>query len=83
MEQRSHDDLLDVEDVLGKRIISTRYARNVTIREENAAAALEAMSRFAVDPRWLVYLPPTMSSSDTSQRPDLLEHPTEAFTYYR
>ena len=33
----------------------------VTIREENAAAALEVMSRFAVDPRWLVYLPPTMS----------------------
>ena len=83
VEGRPHDDLLDVEDVMGKRIISTRYARNVTIREENAAAALEVMSRFAVDPRWLVYLPPTMSPSETSQRPDLLEHPAEAFAYYR
>ncbi|MGB3681669.1 MAG: AAA family ATPase, partial [Rubrobacteraceae bacterium] len=69
VEKRPHDDLLDVEDVTGKRIISTRYSRNVTIREENAAAALEVMSRFAVDPRWLVYLPPTMSPSETSQRP--------------
>ncbi len=33
----------------------------VTIREENALAALEVMSRFAIDPRWLVYLPPTMA----------------------
>ena len=31
-------------------------------------AALEVMSRFAVDPRWLIYLPPTMSPSETSKR---------------
>ena len=43
---------------LGKRIVETRLARTVTMREENAAAALEVMSRFAIDPRWLVYLPP-------------------------
>jgi hypothetical protein len=35
----------------------------VTIREENAMAALEVMSHFAVDPKWLIYLPPTMSPS--------------------
>ena len=55
----------------------------VTVREENAAAALEVMSRFAIDPRWLVYLPPTMAPTATSQRPDLLEHPEEAFAEYR
>ncbi len=76
-------DLLDIKDVLGKRIISTRLLGNVTIREENAAAALEAMSRFAVDPRWLIYLPPTMSPTETSAVADLLEHPAEAFAYYR
>ncbi len=38
----------------------------VTIREENATAALEVMSRFAVDPQWLIYLPPTMSPSETT-----------------
>ena len=49
--QQVSDDLLDAGDVLGKRIIPTRLRGMVTIREENAAAALEVMSRFAVDPR--------------------------------
>jgi protein phosphatase len=81
--QQAHDDLLDLEDVLGKRILSTRLHHNVTIREENAIPALEVMSRFAADPKWLIYLPPTMSPSETSEAPGLLEHPAEAFTYYR
>jgi protein phosphatase len=81
--QQQHDDVLDLADVLGKRLVETRLATRVTIREENAAAALEAMSRFAVDPRWLVYLPPTMSPTETSAEEGLLEHPGEAFAYYR
>lgn len=81
--QHEHDDMLDLADVTGKRIIDTRIQRNIIIREENATAALEAMSRFAADPKWLIYLPPTMSPTETSQRPDLLEHPAEAFSYYR
>ena len=75
--------LLDIDDVMGKRIVSTRLRGNVTVREENAAAALEVMSRFALDPRWLVYLPPTISPCETSKLPGLLEHPAEAFAYYR
>jgi protein phosphatase len=81
--QQKYDDVLDIEDVIGKRIISTRLHRTVTIREENSIAALEVMSRFASNPKWLIYLPPTMSPSETSQAPDLLEHPAEAFSYYR
>lgn len=81
--QQRHDDVLDLEDVFGKRIVSTRLAGNLTIREENAAAALEVMSRFAVDPKWLIYLPPAMSPSETSKQEGLLEHPAEAFAYYR
>ena len=61
----------------------TSLKQSVTIREENAMAALEVMSRFAANPKWLVYLPPTMSPSDTSSRDGLLEHPDEAFAYYR
>jgi protein phosphatase len=80
--QHVHDDLLDVDDVRGKRIIATRLRGHVTIRAEQSTAALEAMSRFAADPRWLIYLPPTMSPSETSQRDGLLEHPDEAFAYY-
>ncbi|CAI8045107.1 Bis(5'-nucleosyl)-tetraphosphatase PrpE [asymmetrical] [Geodia barretti] len=75
--------LLDIDDVLGKRIVATRLRGNVTVREENAAAALEVMSRFALDPRWLVYLPPTISPCDSSRLPDMLEHPAEVFTYFR
>ena len=81
--QQKHDDILDIEDVSGKRIVSTRLYRNVTVREENSIAALEVMSRFATDPKWLIYLPPTMSPSETSRKPDMLEHPAEAFAYYR
>ncbi len=81
--QQLHDDILDAEDVIGKRIISTRLGRNVTIREENATAALEVMSRFAANPKWLIYLPPTMSPSETTSESGLLEHPAEAFSYYR
>ncbi len=81
--QQSLDDVLDLEDVSGKRVISTRLYRDVTVREENAAAALEAMSRFACNPKWLIYLPPTMSPPETTTRPGLLEHPSEAFAYFR
>jgi protein phosphatase len=81
--QQQHDDLLDLSDVAGKRIIETRLHHGVTIREENATAALEVMSRWAANPKWLIYLPPTMSPCETSQQPGLLEHPAEAFSYYR
>ena len=77
------EDLLDIGDVLGKRVIETRLRGNITVREEQANAALEVISRFATDPRWLVYLPPTMSPSETSSSPGLLEHPDEAFAYFR
>ncbi len=81
--QQVHDDLLDAADVLGKRIIATRLHHRVTIREDNATAALEVMSRFAANPKWLIYLPPTMSPTETTSQPDLLEHPAEAFAYFR
>jgi protein phosphatase len=74
--------LLDIEDVAGKRVIETRLARTVSVREENAAAAIEVMSRFAIDPRWLVCLPPTMAPCATSREPGLLEHPDQAFEEY-
>jgi protein phosphatase len=81
--QQAQDDALDLEDVSGKRIIATRLRGNITVREENATAALEIMSRFAIDPKWLIYLPPTMSPCETSQADGLLEYPAEAFAYYR
>jgi protein phosphatase len=81
--QQQHDDLLDLDDVFGKRIVTTRLHHNVTIREENGLAALEVMSRFAANPKWLIYLPPTMAPTGTSERANLLEYPAEAFSYFR
>lgn len=81
--QQEQDDVLDLEDVFGKRIVTTRLHRTVTIREENATAALEVMSRFAANPKWLIYLPPTMSPCETAPSGELLEHPAQAFAYYR
>jgi protein phosphatase len=81
--QQEHDDLLDIADVTGKRIISTRLRNNVTVKEENSIAALEVMSRFAINPKWLIYLPPTMSPSETSELEGYLEHPIEALKYFR
>jgi protein phosphatase len=74
---------LDLDDVMGKRIVTTRLNQTVTIREENAIAALEVMSRFAADPRWLIYLPPTMAPTATTTKEGLLEHPAEAFGAFR
>ncbi len=76
-------DVLDIDDIIGKHIISTSLHGRVTIREENGRAALEVMSRFAANPKWLIYLPPTMSPSETTQEQGLLEHPAEAFSYYK
>ena len=73
---------LNLADVLGKQVIETRHYHHVTIREDNAAAALEVMSRYAVDPRWLIHLPPTMSPAETSAQDGWLERPEEAFAYY-
>jgi protein phosphatase len=82
LQQRS-DDVLWLDDIAGKRRIVTRYGAPTLIPAENAAAALEIMSRFCVDPRWLIYIPPTMSPCETSKRGGVLEHPDDAFEYYR
>ncbi|MEU3462808.1 polynucleotide kinase-phosphatase [Streptomyces sp. NPDC006733] len=74
---------LDLGDVAGRRVVETSQHGRVAVREENAAAALEVMSRFAVDPRLLAYLPPTMSPCATSQEEGYLEYPREAFAAYR
>ena len=89
---------LDLADVSGKRIVETRRMARLAVREENAAAALEVMSRFAIDPRLLMYLPPTMAptpsagqlgggngglGSGEAAELQYLEHPVEAFAQYR
>jgi protein phosphatase len=81
--QLTDDDMLNIDDVLNRKYLSPRLRRNIKINEENAMAALEIISRFAADPHWLIYLPPTMSPCETSNLEDYLEYPAEAFSYYK
>lgn len=81
--QHQLDDVLYWSEVAGKQFHHTQIRKTLSIQASQAAAALEVVSRFAVDPRWLIYLPPTMSPTETASHPDYLEHPHEALEYYR
>ena len=74
----ANDDVLNIDDVLGPKYLFTRLRRSIKINADNSAAALEVISRFAADPHWLIYLPPTMSPCETSKLPDYLEYPTRS-----
>ncbi|WP_125612600.1 polynucleotide kinase-phosphatase [Specibacter cremeus] len=76
------EDELRLDDVVGRRVVDSPLHGRVSVREENAAGALEVMSRFALAPKWLGYLPPTMAPVGTSPLDGFLEHPAEAFGAY-
>ena len=80
--QQDDDRLLYFDDFGRKSRIETRFKSTILIPEENALAALETMSRFAVDPRWVIYLPPTMAPAPTAPEGPYLEHPLQALDYY-
>lgn len=77
------DNELRWNDVLGRRTVQTRLHGNISVREEFAAGGFETLSRFALPPRLLPYLPPTMAPAPTSTEPGYLEHPSSAFSAYR
>ena len=79
---RRGEDELRLDDVVGRRSVETGVMGRVTVTAENAAGALEVMSRFALHPRLVPYLPPTMSPVATSRRDGYLEHPEEAFSQF-
>ncbi|RYX86851.1 polynucleotide kinase-phosphatase [bacterium] len=78
------DEVLDFADVSGKRILENQWMNRITIGAEQGAAALEVLSRFGTDPRWLIHLPPTMSPTATAPADlGLLEHPATIWSYFR
>lgn len=79
---RQGGDELRLSDVVGRRTIETAAMGRLTIPADSAAGALEVVSRFALHPSQLPYLPPTMSPVAASQRADYLEHPDEAFIQF-
>lgn len=65
-------------------VIKTRFRYDIAIPEEpHLLAAVESLSRFGVDPRWLVYVPSSPSPVDPSHRPGVLEHVEDALAYYQ
>ena len=80
--QQDHDKLLYFDDYATKMRIETRFTSTIQIPEENSLVALEVMSRFAVDPRWLIYLPPTMAACPTATESPFLERPEQAMDHY-
>jgi protein phosphatase len=80
--QQDHDRLLHFDDFAAKLRITTRFGGTIMIPEENALAALEVASRFAVDPRWLIHLPPTMAACPTATEGAFLERPEQALDFY-
>ena len=81
--QQAADQELDLSELQGVLRINTRLDGTVTVKPDHSAAALETMSRFAVDPRWLIYVPPTMAPCRAAGDGELLERPAEAFDHYR
>lgn len=78
-DQMMFDQVVFLQD--GK--IHTKYLGQLFISKQQRAAAIETFARHGVDPRVCPYLPPTMSPAATSERDGFLEHPDEAFGYYR
>ncbi len=74
---------LNVLDVLETPEHQTRLLSPIRVAYRNRLAAFENASRFTVNPRWLIYLPPTMSPCETSSNPGFLEHPEQALDYYK
>lgn len=82
-EERPFDILPDAQQLLADRYFPVGLGKAVRVRKGNMAAAFEVMTRFGVDPRWCIYLPPTMAPCEATQREGFLEHPDDAFAYYR
>jgi len=80
--QQDHDRLLYFDDYAQKQRIETALGGTILIAEQNALAALEVASRFAVDPRWLIYVPPTMAACPTAPEGPFLEHPEQALDWF-
>lgn len=81
MPQRE-DGILRLDDLVGVDGVDTERMGRIRLDPDRAAAALETMSRFALPPEQLGYLPPTMAPAPTSREEGYLEHPTAAFAAY-
>ncbi|HEX2900398.1 MAG TPA: polynucleotide kinase-phosphatase, partial [Bacteroidia bacterium] len=77
------DDSLSVDLVGARALVSTRHGYHLSLQEPQVVAVMQMLATEAVAPKWLIYLPPTVSPPTSASLPGLLEHPVQAFDYYR
>ncbi|MBL0018767.1 MAG: polynucleotide kinase-phosphatase [Bacteroidetes bacterium] len=71
-------------DLVGPRaLVSTRHGYHLTLQPQQVATVLQMMALEVVRREWLIYLPAPVSAPTSSQLPGTLEHPAQAFDYYR
>jgi protein phosphatase len=73
---------LPAELLNGRWLVQTASGFNFTLTDLQYATTLELLQNEAISPRWLIYLPPSMSPPQPATLPGFLEHPNEAFSYY-
>lgn len=80
---RGREDVVDPKSVCsqGRLIETTKGLISCSVRQWGST--LDAFTGLTVDPRWLFYIPPGMASMQTEREDGYLEHPSEAFRYYK
>ncbi|MBM4761304.1 polynucleotide kinase-phosphatase [Bacillus sp. B15-48] len=67
----------------GYSVLTEQYGE-INTHNSVVKAAIDSISHYTVPIEELIYIPPTMSPTpEPSKLPDYLEHPQEAFDYYR
>ncbi|MBH0157404.1 polynucleotide kinase-phosphatase [Fictibacillus sp. 5RED26] len=64
--------------------VLTEHFGQIKVKDGVVKSAIDSVSHFTVPIEELIYIPPTMSPTpEPSKLEDYLEHPAEAFDYYR
>ena len=66
----------------GRFLVQTSLRYSFGLDDQQVSAAMEMLHTETVSPRWLIYLPPSMSPPQPATEPPYLEHPNEGFSYY-
>lgn len=74
----------NIQSLLTGYSVSTEDYGEIRIQEEYVKSSIEEISHYTIPIEELVYIPPTMSpTTEPSSFEDYLEHPKQAYEYYR
>lgn len=81
--QQKHDEVLDISYFRDRSLASTRMMYNLSPHDWQVIPVIEWLNTRGVNPRWLIYLPFPATPPKATSLPGLLEHPIQAYEYYR